>query len=239
MTNVDAVSIVTPTNTHKEISCWFMEHGIHCLIEKPIAHTIADAKYMVECSKRNNVKVLIGHIETFNPAVQRLKQELQDDIIGNIMYASARRLGPYVSRIMDVGIALDSASHDVGVIRFLLGSSIKQSYLRNWSIKNEKGDYALLFMDMGDKAASIEVNWFTPYKIRTLDITGDKGTLHLDYIKQTVDIFTDKYSSSLTIVNKEPLKEEILHFIDCIENDKTPYVSCEEGLEILKIVLGG
>jgi UDP-N-acetylglucosamine 3-dehydrogenase len=237
MDRLDAVSIVTPTLTHREIAQYFLEQGVHCLVEKPISNNIEDAQYLIDCANQNNVKLMVGHIENFNPAVTRLKEMLDKGVIGDIMYITTRRLGTYVTRILDIGILLDSGSHDIGVSLLIAEKDPIDVYSKNWSIRNERGDYAVAILDFGTMAASIEVNWFTPHPIRTLGITGTKGTAWLDYKDQTVTIFNCDGELNLKIKKQEPLKIELQHFLSCIENDTTPFVDGYEGLRILKVAL--
>jgi UDP-N-acetylglucosamine 3-dehydrogenase len=234
--DLDIALAVVPTKQHCEVAMTIMESGVHCFVEKPIAYSIDEAKSMIECSDTNNVKFAVGHIETFNPAVSRLKEVLLDGVLGDIKYISSRRVGPFVERVLDIGIMIDSATHDVGVIRYLLDKDPIDIYSKYWSIKNDKGDYAIMVLDFGDMSAGIEVNWFTPYPVRTLDITGTKGVAHLDFMTQEVELYTKDYEMKLHIEKQEPLKVELDHFVNCIIRNELPLVSGYEGLKILEIV---
>ena len=234
--NLDFVLVIIPTKQHCTVSMDVIHSGAHCFVEKPIAYSLDEATKMIKAADINGVKLAIGHIETFNPAVTKLKEVLNKGVLGDIKYMSSRRVGPFVDRVLDVGIMIDSATHDVGVIRYLLEKDPIDIYSKCWSIKNEKGDYAIMVLDYGNMSAGIEVNWFTPHSVRTLDITGTKGIAHLDFMTQEVDLFTEDYEMKLNIKQEEPLKLELNNFIHCIQNNINPLVTGTDGFEILKIV---
>lgn len=235
--NLDAVSIAVPTTLHKKIALEVIERGIHLLIEKPIASSLEEADAIIEKAKKNKVKLLIGHIERFNPAIQKLKEVIDKGVLGNLIIISTRRVGPFVTRIRDVGIIIDSATHDIDVVRYLIGKDPKNIFAKSGRIKHQKEDHALILLDFGDVAASLEVNWFTPHKVRTLVATGVKGIAYLDYIHQELEIYTQEGMFIPTIIKEEPLKLEIEHFLGCVEEDKQPLVSGEDGRKVLEIAL--
>lgn len=234
--DLDFILAVVPTTNHCKVAMDIMNNGTHCFVEKPIAYSINEAQKMIECSKLNGTKLAVGHIETFNPTVSKLKEIINNETLGDIKYMSSRRVGPFVTRVVDIGIMIDSATHDIGVARYLIEKDPIDIYSKYWGIKNIKGDYAIIVLDFGDMSASIEVNWFTPFIVRTLDVTGTKGVAHLDFTAQELTLYTEDYEMKVNIKKEEPLKIELDHFVDCIRNDKTPIVSGEEGLAILKIV---
>jgi len=92
-------------------------------------------------------------------------------------------------------------------------------------------------LDFGDSSASLEVNWFTPHKVRTLVATGSEGISYLDYIEQQLTLHNSYQESRIKIVKTEPLKTEITHFISCVNNNTKPLVDGQEGLNTLRIAL--
>jgi UDP-N-acetylglucosamine 3-dehydrogenase len=115
LSKVEAVSIAVPTTSHHNVAMDFLREGVHCLVEKPIAFDLHEADDMIEAAERNQVNLAVGHIERFNPAVVKLKQIVDEGILGKLLIISTRRVGPFVPRIRDVGIVIDSATHDIGV----------------------------------------------------------------------------------------------------------------------------
>lgn len=237
MGNVDAVSIAVPTSLHHDIALEFINKGIHCLIEKPIASTLEEAEEIVKAVEENHVKVLIGHIERFNPAVLKLKELLDEGRLGKLMIISTRRVGPFQPRIRDVGIIIDIGTHDIDATRFLTGKEPIGVYAKAGRFRHTREDHALIMLDFGDSAASLEVNWFTPHKVRTLVATGSEGIAYLDYIKQELVIHNGVRQDITEIEKKEPLAVEIQHFIDCIKHDRNPLVGVQEGMKDLGIAL--
>jgi len=180
---VDAVSIAVPTIYHKRVAIDFCKGGVNCLVEKPISFNIKDAKDIINTAEKNNVILMVGHIENFNPAVIKVKEIIDEGLLGQILTISTKRIGPFVKRIVDVGIIVDTVTHDIGVIRYLAGKEPSDIFSKFGGIKNKKGDHALIVLDFDDFFASMEVNWFTPYQVRNLVITGTEGVVIMEHKK--------------------------------------------------------
>lgn len=235
--NVDAVSIAVPTSLHHKIAMDFLKNGVHCLVEKPIAVSLKQADNMIEEAERQNVNLAIGHIERFNPAVVKLKQTMDAGTLGKLLIISTRRVGPSASRIRDVGIVIDSATHDIGVIKYLVGKEPLNIFSRVGKLKHTKEDHAIIVLDFSDVSACIEVNWFTPQKIRTLVATGSEGIAYLDYIEQTLNILNSHGTITADVIKEEPLKLELEDFLNSILDKRQPAVNGIEGKAILNIAL--
>jgi len=233
----DAVSIVVPTSLHRDVALKFLNEGIGCLVEKPIASSLEEAKTMIDLAERRGATLMVGHIERFNPAVLKLKEVVKEGKLGNLLLLSTRRVGPVAARIRDVGIIVDSATHDIDVIRYLTEEEPKLVKAVSGNYKHLKEDYAIIVMALSQTIASVEVNWFTPVKVRTLIATGTEGTASLNYIDQTVELFSSAGKSQIDVVKEEPLKVELKHFTDCIRTKKRPLVDGTEGLRNLEIAL--
>jgi predicted dehydrogenase len=118
---VDAVSVVVPTTYHAEVAGFFLEHGIHCLIEKPLAPSVAEADELVRLAERGGVVLQVGHIERFNPAFQTLKAS---GIRPN--YVHAERLGVYTFRSTDISVVLDLMVHDIDLVLNLVAAPVSR-----------------------------------------------------------------------------------------------------------------
>ena len=118
---IQVVSVCVPTTHHHNVVMDAIEHGKHVLVEKPIAFTLEEAKEMIEAAHKKGVILGTGHVERFNPAVQKAKELIENDVIGDIVSASAKRVGPYPPRIKDVGVTIDLAIHDLDVMYYLFG----------------------------------------------------------------------------------------------------------------------
>lgn len=232
---LDAVSIAVPTIEHKAVALAAIEQGVNLLIEKPIADSVVSAREILSAAEKKKMKLLVGHIERFNPVVQGLKQIMDEGILGRLILISARRVGPFVSRIGDTGIIVDVATHDIDISRYLVGKECTSVFARATRYKNIKGDAALILIDFGGVFASIEVNWYTPHKVRSLSVTGTRGIAYLDYLKQEFEVHNTKGSMIPEIEREEPLRRELVHFLDCITGNKQPLVSGHDGLKVLEI----
>lgn len=233
----DAVSIAVPTSFHKEVSLKFLERGIHCLVEKPIASTIEDAEVMINSAKKHGAILMVGHIERFNPAVSALKSIISSGELGQVLSISAKRASPFDPRIRDVGIILDLMTHDIDVCRYLVGREPLSVHAVYGKYKRDVEDFASIIIDFGGIIATIEANRFTPYKVRTLTVTGSFGIASLDYIEQTVEVQTSSYKKRVASEKVEPLRIEIEHFLESVKAQKKPLVDGEEGLKNLRIAL--
>ncbi len=237
ISRVDAVSIGVPTTLHHKIAMDFLSQRVHCLVEKPISSDLSRAKEMINAAKANGAVLAVGHIENFNPAVKKLKQIIDEGILGQLVMLSARRVGPYSPRIRDVGIIVDTATHDIGVINYLTGRIPSDIISKVGTFNHRMDDHGIMVLDYQGIYASIEVNWFTPHKVRTLVVTGSEGIAYLDYIDQTISVHNSHDTKKHEIIKEEPLKLEIQDFLDSISENRAPLVNGHQAKDILEIAL--
>ncbi len=231
-------SVCVPTSLHKEVGLEALKRGINILVEKPIASSIKEADELIKTAEEVDLKLMVGHVERYNPAVQKLKELLNKEELGKPILASTRRVGPFVPRVRDVGIIIDTATHDIDVISYLVGSRVNTIFARAGKIRHKLEDHAIILMGFENGfSGSVEVNWFTPHKTRELTLTGTKAIAELDYITQELKIYEDEWTKIPKIEKKEPLKLELQHFIECIKKDKKPLTDGTEGKKILDIAL--
>nr|ABD17734.1 NAD-dependent oxidoreductase [Methanococcus voltae PS] len=237
---VDLVSIVVPTFLHKKIASEFIEAGVNVLVEKPIADSIENAKELIALAKKNNVKLAVGHVERFNPAILELKKHIEKGVLGDIVTMTAKRVGPMTSRITDVGVILDLSVHDIDAMHFLCGSKVKDVYAKAKNVKHpsDAEDYALIIASFENNVDGIiETNRLTPHKTRSLSVIGTEGIAYLDYIDQSLTIYDNEWVKKAKIEHSEPLKNELLNVIESVENDVKPLVCGEDGLHALEVAL--
>jgi UDP-N-acetylglucosamine 3-dehydrogenase len=239
MPEIDVVSICVPTTYHYDVVMSAIEQGKHVLVEKPIAFTLDEAKDMVNAAHDAGVKLATGHVERFNPAVDEAKRLMNEGAIGEIVSASAKRVGPFPPRIKDVGVAIDLAIHEVDIMFYLLDSPASRVYANMGSRleKCEYEDHAEIMMTFENGVVGIlETNWLTPYKKRQLEVTGTDGIISMDYIDQTVEVY-GKNAQKVEVAHTEPLKDELQSFLSCVTNDTEPKITGEDGIHALKVVL--
>ena len=236
---IEVVSVCVQTTFHHDAVMAAIEHGKHVLVEKPIAFSLEEAEEMIQAAHDKGVLLATGHVERFNPAVQKAKELIDNDVIGDVVSASAKRVGPYPPRIRDVGVAIDLAIHDLDVMYYLFDQEVKQVYATMGSILEdcEYEDHAEIMVNFaGGTTGMLEVNWLTPYKRREISITGTDGIISVDYIDQSIDVH-GKFAQDIQIEHKEPLKEELSSFLDAVANNKQPVITGEDGLNALKMVI--
>lgn len=238
--DIEVVNICVPTVFHHDVVMRAIEAGKNVLVEKPIASKLNEAEEMIKAAEDAGVTLATGHVERFNPAVRVAKKLIDEGTIGEVVTANSKRLGPFPPRIRDVGVAIDLAIHDIDIFNYLFNSRANTVFANMSSkLKNcEFEDHAEIMTKYDSGVLSIlETNWLTPYKKRQLNITGIDGIISVDYGNQTVTLFKENNQvEDIKVENKEPLKEELRSFVDCVQNNTPPEVSGKDGYEALRIV---
>ena len=236
--NPDVLSIAVPTSLHKKVALDAIKRGINILVEKPIADTVENADEVIKAARENKVKLMVGHVERFNPAIIKLKQLIGSGLLGSVVSISAKRVGPYNPRIRDVGIILDLGTHDIDIMSYLYGEKIKEVYASAGSVVHSHEDHAIITLNFDSGSSGvIDTNWLTPHKVRNLAVIGSEGIAEVNCIEETLRIFDQEWVRDAKIEREEPLKLELLHFVDCVQHDKKPLVSGEEGKHALEVAI--
>ncbi|MGN0176334.1 MAG: Gfo/Idh/MocA family oxidoreductase [Methanobrevibacter sp.] len=236
---IEAVSVCVPTTFHHATVMEAIKHGKHVLVEKPIAFTLEEAEEMIAAAKEAGVLLATGHVERFNPAVQKAKELIDDGVIGDIVTGFAKRVGPLPPRIKDVGVSIDLAIHDLDILSYLFEEEVTQVYGTMNSILDDCDfeDHAEIMVSFDNEATGIiEVNWLTPYKRRELELTGTAGIISVDYIQQSIEVF-GKFAQDIEIKHAEPLKGELASFLNAVATGAEPEITGEDGLNALKMVI--
>ena len=249
LSNVDAVSIAVPTFLHLDVAKKVSSAGVHMLVEKPLAMNASDSQKILDLSKKHNVRLAVGHIERYNPVIKYAKNSIKSGKWGEIVTLSSKRVSSYPERIKDVGVVFDLGIHDLDILSYLCGNAIESVYGIGGNIKLEKNeDFVLIMLKFKNgKVGYCEINWLTPMKVRKLNINCTSSYIEIDYISQSVKQYSSKYlnlnesnlySTELDIkldeapiIRDEPLKLELLDFLNCIENQSSPLVTGEDGLK--------
>ena len=235
--DLDAVTVCTWSKSLAAEAIKVVESGKHVLVEKPMARDVEEAEKLVKMAKENNVILMVGFIERFNPGVEFVKQLIDDGELGEVVSLTARRVSKWPERIGDIGVLKDLAIHDIDITRYLLKEMPITVYAEIGRLKHKRlEDYAHIMMRFKKgKSAFIEANWLTPYKVRSLRITGSEAIATLDYITQEVVIDMENKTVKPRKKWMEPLKIELKHFIECVKEEKTPKVTGYDGIKALKI----
>ena len=236
---IEVVSVCVPTTFHHAVVMEAIKHKKHVLVEKPIAFTLTEAEEMIAAAKEAGVILATGHVERFNPAVQKAKELIDDGVIGDIVSKKKKRVGPLPPRIKDVGVSIDLAIHDLDIMNYLFEEEITQVYgtMNSSFDDSEFEDHAEIMVSFDNESTGIiEVNWLTPYKRRELELTGTAGIISVDYIQQSIEVF-GKFAQDIEIVHEEPLKGELKSFLNSVVEEKEPVITGEDGLKALKMVI--
>lgn len=236
--DLDAVSVVVPTTFHSRVALDVINSGTHLLVEKPIADTLKNADTMINAAHDAKVKLMVGHIERFNPAVSKLKEIVDSGMLGKIVSISSRRVGPFNPRIRDVGIIMDLGVHDIDVISYLYGRKINEVYtIAGKDIHSFEDHASILLRCDTNLSGMVETNWLTPHKIRNLTAIGLKGVAYLDYIKQTVELHDEAWVRTAKVEPKEPLKNELEHFIKSVRDNTAVISNGETSRHALEVAM--
>ena len=251
---IKAVSICSLASTHYSLAKAALEASKHAFVEKPMALSLKEAEELTVLAKKNKRVLMPGHIFRFDPAVEKLKEIWKS--LGNIKFLASSRMGLITPR-KDCGVIFDFATHDIDIACYLLDQMPKEVFAISNKYSNDKCFEDVAFINLYFKkeiTANIAVSWLSPKKIRELLVVGDKKSAKIDYMQQELTVFNKTirpYADSfgtfklLTregnefkpyIKNKEPLKKELTHFIDCTENKKKPILDSTVALKTTKII---
>src|SRR5918993_3958045 len=238
---VDAITIAAPTHLHHELALTCIGRGIHVLVEKPIASSVEEGQSIIRAANRAGVSLMVGHVERFNPAVQAIKDAIRGE---DILSIAITRVGPFPPRMSNVGVVIDLAVHDIDLIRWFTDSDIVEVQPQLSSAVAEREDIALLqFRTASGVLAHINTNWLTPFKARNVTVatrgkyvTGDLLT------RQVTECFgfqpDGAYSMRhVSVGHDEPLRAELIAFIDAVRTGNVPAVSGDEGVASLEIAI--
>jgi predicted dehydrogenase len=247
---VDAASIAVPTNLHHLIAAEFLSAGKPILLEKPIASTAEEGEELVRISHQKNVPLQIGHVERFNPAVQRLAKELKTP-----KYLEIHRMGPFKGRGIEVSVVADLMIHDIDLVLDLVNSEIKEVSALGLSAFTKSADIAtsrLIFAN--GVVANLTASRISDQSMRKIRVFESDKYWSLDcerqelvrYRKNPDESWQTKESPGLAdLIIREPmavekaetLSLEIDSFLKIVKEGGEPIVTGNDGLAALKVAL--
>ncbi len=252
----DAATIAVPTVDHLSVALEVIQRKIHLLIEKPIAFSVEEGRQIIAAAEQAGVKLMIGHIERFNPAVIALKSHLANGELGRVFQIDAHRQGPFPARVKDVGVVIDLAVHDLDIMRYISGSEIVRVYAETEQrIHSTREDLLTALVRLADGAiGTLTINWLTPTKIRELYVTGERGMFRVDYLTQDLYFFENATTVGPdwdtmrvlrgvsegrmirhVVAKKEPLRAEQEAFLAAVRGDAPVAVTGQDGLVALEL----
>jgi len=251
--SVDLASIVVTTTAHFEVASTLMEKGVHCLIEKPITPSIEQSNRLQQIADENNVKVTVGQIERFNPAVRALA-----DVDVRPSFIEAHRLAAFDPRGTDVAVVLDLMIHDIDLVLSFVKSKIVDIQASAVVVISEQVDIANARLTFENGAvANLTASRISLKPMRKIRFFQKSGYYSLDLAEKQADFYrlakSDSDSEGMRIplgksgkdilYNKikdsgeDMLGAELKSFIDAVIEDKEPEVSIAEASEALRIAL--
>src|SRR5438093_549055 len=234
---VDAASVATPTNTHHEIALRLLEQGKHLLVEKPITENPQHATELVELAARNRLVLQVGHVERFNPVLRALEARLTHP-----RFIEAHRLSPYRNRSTDIGVVLDLMIHDLEIILHLVRSPVQNVDAIGVPVLSRGEDIANARIRFEDGCvANVTSSRISPERMRKIRVFQEDAYLSLDYEKQSGEIYR-RESGKITrdkvpIEREEPLKQQLVSFIECASTGRQPRVSGFQATAALELAV--
>jgi len=243
LSRAEAVVIAVPTPQHFEAGKAALERGVHCLIEKPLAESIDSAKKLLELSQQKGLVLQVGHVERFNPAVLEAVKHVR-----NPRFITVERLGPYDPRTQHIGVVMDLMIHDLDILLTLVGAEIESLEAVGAHLISQHEDIANVRVRFKTGCiANLTASRISLTKCRKLRLFQEDSYISLDYASSDLKIYKRKTPVIKTLKDVEilrpklstvePLKNEHLHWLDCIRNNRKPWPSAERGMEALKLAL--
>lgn len=236
-TNVQAVSIASNTPSHYKIAKFFLQNGIHCLVEKPLVTDIKKAEELLEIAQKKNILLMVGLVERFNSAFEAVKR-----IADKPVFIECHRLTPYPYRSLDISVVLDLMIHDLDIILNLVKSNLKKTESVGVKVLSDKLDIANCRLSFENECiANITSSRISKEKTRKIRLFLPDSYISLDYAEQGAEIYKKKHNKiekeDLKVKKEEPLKKEIYYFIKNTTCDKRDYTFTYETISALKLAL--
>lgn len=257
--DIDAVAIITPVNTHYEISKSALKHGKHIFVEKPFTENSTQAQELIELAEKKKLMIMVDHTFIFTEAVKKIKELIDKDLVGNIHYYDATRVNLGLFR-QDVNVIWDLAPHDFSIMDYLIHDhpvALSAHGMDHYNRGLCNTAYVTVYFKQ--LIAHFNFNWLSPVKIRSTYIGGEKKMIVWDdmesdekvkvYDKGVVvinddkeKIFQHKFNYRLGDVwvpqleAKEALSSEADYFADCIMKQQKPITDGVSGLKIVKLL---
>jgi len=234
---VDAASIATPTSSHFAVAQPLLEKGKHLLVEKPIAEDTAQASQLAELAARRQLVLQVGHVERFNPVLSALEERLTHP-----RFIEAHRLSPFPNRSTDIGVVLDLMIHDLEIILHLVRSPVQTIDAVGVPVLSRREDIANARLRFENGCvANITSSRISPERMRKIRVFQEDAYLSLDYQNQTGEIYRKVGGgidrAEVEIEKEEPLKRQLLSFIECARMGLQPKVSGFEATAALELAV--
>lgn len=234
---VDAVTIAAPSSLHRELALTAAAHGLHALVEKPLALNLADAEEIQSAFAAAGRTLAVGHVERYNPVVTELRKLLRHE---KILALEVRRYSPYNGRITDANVVQDLMIHDIDLVcGVLLPETLQTVHAVGEIAASGKLDYVQsLLRFAGGTVATLGASRVTESKVREIAVHTDRSYILADLLNRSLAVLRntnlvidqgeasayrqDSVTQKIFVPMVEPLQMELFDFVDCIRQGRTP-----------------
>jgi len=257
--NLDAIVVATAARFHFPMAKASLLAGKHTMVEKPLACSTAECEELIEIAKKMGLVLMVGHTFLYSAAVRKIKEIVDKGDIGDIRYIAARRLNLGLFQ-RDINVTWDLAPHDISIILYIMEEQPYSINCRGTAhVTDGIEDVTSMSLHFSkERSAVIHNSWLDPRKVRDMTIVGSKRMIVYDDVAPLEKIkiydmrvdrpphydtfaefqyayhYGDTYSPH--VKQDEPLKTECQHFLDCIQQNKTPLTSGSKGLEVVRVL---
>ncbi|MCM8832066.1 MAG: Gfo/Idh/MocA family oxidoreductase [Candidatus Omnitrophica bacterium] len=234
---IDAVIVATPTKTHFKIAKFFLENKIPIFVEKPITQNLEEGEKLLNLAEKNKTTLFVGHVERYNNAYLAIKQ-----IAKRPLFIECHRLSSYPARSLDISVVLDLMIHDLDIILDFVNDKIKKIEAKGVKVLSKTTDIANARLTFkGGCVANITASRISLKKERKIRIFLTNCYISLDYAQQEVQIYKKKNNQiimkSLNISKEEPLKKEVIHFLNIVKLNNFSLEFAINATNALKLAL--
>jgi predicted dehydrogenase len=257
--NLDAIVVATAARFHFPMAKASLLAGKHTMVEKPLACSTAECEELIEIAQKKGLVLMVGHTFLYSAAVRKIKEIVDKGDIGDIRYIAARRLNLGLFQ-RDINVTWDLAPHDISIILYIMEEQPYSINCRGTAhVTDGIEDVTSMALHFSkERSAVIHNSWLDPRKVRDMTIVGSKRMIVYDDVAPLEKIkiydvrvdrpphydtfaefqyayhYGDTYSPH--VKQDEPLKTECQHFLDCIQQGKTPMTSGTRGLEVVRVL---
>ena len=254
---IDAVAIVTPVWTHFDLAKAALENGKHVFVEKPFTSNVNQAETLIELALKQNLRIMVDHTFLFTGAVKKIKQLLQEGLLGKLYYYDSTRVNLGLFQ-HDINVVWDLAPHDLSIMDYVIEGSPEALVATGQKHLNGYEDIAFITLYFPNQViAHVNVNWLSPVKVRTTLIGGEKKMLVWNDLE--ADEKVKVYDKGVKITSREgvyellvsyrsgdiwtpqleqveALRQELNYFVDCVTADKEPFNNGSAGLRVVRML---
>jgi predicted dehydrogenase len=257
-TDIDVVAIVTPVWTHYDLAKAALENGKHVFVEKPFTCSVAQAEELIELADRKNLKIMVDHTFLFTGAVKKIRQLVDEGALGDLYYYDSLRVNLGLFQ-HDVNVIWDLAPHDLSIMDHVIQAKPEAVVATGERHLNGVEDIAFITVYFPKRIiAHVNVNWLSPVKVRTTLLGGEKKMLVWNDLEadEKIKVYDKGVSMSTNPGNLhqllvsyrsgdmwspqvepiEALRAETAYFLQCINENKTPFNDGVAGLRVVRIL---